>query len=131
MGAVWRGKIAIVTKDESEEANQTRENARSLITVIAARVPHASGVHEAEKPGRIIDNQTAIDTVYVIYGDEGDVRTIVETLDTHSMIGDYLELFYGYVSLPLWREYSTTAQAQIKAELEQQAEHRTKVGGDL
>jgi hypothetical protein len=66
--------------------------------------------------------------VFVTYGDDHDIRTVIEVEANHS--DDSMMIIIAYVNLPLWEAYSKVRSAQVKAYLDDQ-ETQKKAEGNL
>lgn len=133
--AVFQKKIAVISKDQTNEALKSGEDASGLMQDLAAHLEgQKSPIHEARQPAQAVSasGQFQADSVYVVYSDDGAVRTVIETIDAHNVIGEtYPELYIGYVAIPIWREYSMVVESTLRSSTENTKQHREEIRREL
>jgi len=118
----YQDKIAIITKADTESGQGSAEQ------VIAQLRDGLSGSRDSiHKAISILGSD-----VFVTYGDEGTMRTIV-VANNPSIAGgvDEVPVYVGYLDLSLWRLYSKTVEAQIKAMSEKKQRGAEKIQKEL
>jgi hypothetical protein len=127
--ATYHGKIAIITKTDTESgqgsAEQVLSRLRSGLTGKAGPVHKAASILGQVFQGQGLD-------VFVTYGDDGNVRTVVEADNTLIAGGvNQIPVHVGYVDLGLWDLYRQTVQAKLKAMSVEQNQGAEKVQKEL
>jgi hypothetical protein len=127
--AVYHAKIAVITKTDTESgqgsAEQVITRLRSALTGKVGPVHKASSVL-----GQVFQGQGLDD--FVTYGDDGNVRTVVEADNTLVAGGDdQIPVHVAYIDLGLWNLYNETIQAKLKAMSEEQNQGAEKVQKEL
>jgi hypothetical protein len=117
--------------DRSMVATKTgTEPGSDALTVInrmrASLVGDIGPIHEAT--GEPSNDYSPNQPVFVTYGDDHDIRTVIEVEANHS--DDSMMIIIAYVNLPLWEAYSKVRSAQVKAYLDDQ-ETQKKAEGNL
>jgi hypothetical protein len=117
--------------DKSMIATKTgTEPGSDALTVInrmrASLVGDIGPVHEAI--GEASNDYSPNQAVFVTYGDNHDIRTVIEVEANHS--DDSMMIIIAYVNLSLWDAYSKVRSAEVKAYLDDQ-ETQKKAEGNL
>ncbi len=120
---IYQGKIAVVMKSSIGEGPADRAMARVQQSLSGRKGP----LHKA----RTVSGSSLAD-VLVTYADQGNIRTVVETLPVVGAYHDEAAVQVAYIDLTLWRDYSSRVEAKLKATSErEEREAETLIHSDI
>ena len=118
---IYQGKIAVVRKS-AEEAGQGPPD--RVIARFQQRLPGRQGpLHKATSWHQFHHD------VLVTYADDGNIRTVVEAEAVPGV--DEVLVQVAHVDLTLWRDYSSTVEAEAKATSESEEQETRKIEQEL